>query len=198
MLFLTASKSNNREGRSICVRTTDGGRVWKFIGYIGPEPQGYAIMPSTVRLAPGHLLTAVRRADGKNARNWIEAWTSSDDGASWSLLSEPVADTGEGNPPHLLKLADDQLCLTYGHRAKPFGILARLSCDAGKTWGEAIVLRADGGGRDLGYPRSVQRRDGKVVTVYYFWDRQTGPERYIAATIWTPRPSERPARQFFP
>jgi hypothetical protein len=26
----------------------------------------------------------------------------------------------------------------------------------------------------------------KVVTVYYFWDQKTGPERYIAATIWNP------------
>ena len=38
--------------------------------------------------------------------------------------------------------------------------------------------------RDLGYVRSVQRPDGKIVTVYYFWDRKTGPERYLAATIW--------------
>jgi len=47
-------------------------------------------------------------------------------------------------------------------------------------------LRQNGGGRDLGYPRSVQRPDGKVVTVYYFWDQKTGPERDIAATIWDP------------
>src|SRR5207245_2117723 len=43
-----------------------------------------------------------------------------------------------------------------------------------------------GGGRDLGYPRSVQRPDGKVVTVYYFWDGEAGPERHVAATIWDP------------
>src|SRR5262249_52822837 len=101
-------------------------------------------------------------------------------------LSVPVPDTGEGNPPHLLKLQDGQLCLTYGNRANPYGIFARLSSDAGQTWSLPITLRADGGGRDLGYPRSVQRRDGKVVTVYYFWDEKTGPERYIMASIWNP------------
>jgi hypothetical protein len=190
MLFLTASKRNNREGRPICVRTTNGGKAWKFIAYIGPEPPGFAIMPSTVRLSRRELLTAIRRAgDGKKIRHWIETWTSSDNGQSWSLLNEPVSDTGEGNPPHLLKLTDGQLCLTYGNRAKPFGIFARLSRDAGRTWSKPIILRADGGGRDLGYPRSVQRPDGKVVTVYYFWDRQTGPERYVAASIWDPRSS---------
>ena len=51
---------------------------------------------------------------------------------------------------------------------------------------DVLVLRDGGGGRDLGYPRSVQRSDGKVVTFYYFWDKKTGPERYIAATIWDP------------
>jgi len=32
----------------------------------------------------------------------------------------------------------------------------------------------------------VQRPDGKVVTVYYFWDQKTHPERDIVATIWDP------------
>ena len=50
LLFLTASKSNGREGRPFCARTTDGGRTWDFVAWIGPEPKGYAIMPSTVRL----------------------------------------------------------------------------------------------------------------------------------------------------
>jgi hypothetical protein len=189
MLFLTASKDNNQEGRPICVRTTDGGKTWQFISYIGPEPKGYAIMPSTVRLSPQGLLTTIRRAEeGGGRKSWIEAWASSDNGRSWSLLSEPVPDAGEGNPPDLIDLTDGRLCLTYGNRAKPFGIFARLSSDAGKTWGKPIVLRKDGGGRDLGYTRSVQRPDGKVVTVYYFWDEKTGPERYIAASIWAPVP----------
>jgi hypothetical protein len=189
MLFLTAAKSNNREGRPICVRTADGGKTWRLVGHIGPEPQGYAIMPSTVRLGARELLTTIRRAeDGAKPRSWIEAWTSSDNGQSWSLFNVPVADTGEGNPPHLLKLTDGRLCLTYGKRAKPFGIFARLSRDGGKTCSQEIALRADGGGRDLGYPRSVQRSDGKVVTVYYFWDEKSGPERYIAASIWAASP----------
>ena len=189
MLFLTAAKHDNREGRPICARTVDGGKTWKFIANIGPEPKGYAIMPSTARLSPQRLLTTIRRAEeNEKPQSWIEAWASSNNGASWSFLGRPVPDTGEGNPPHLLKLADGRVCLTYGHRAKPFGIFARISNDGGSTWSEPIVLRNDGGGRDIGYPRSVQRLDGKIVTVYYFWDKTTGPERYIAATIWTPGP----------
>lgn len=187
LLFLTASKSDNREGRPICARTTDGGKTWEMQSFIGPEPAGYAIMPSSVRLSPRELLTTIRRSPGdRPAHHWIDAWRSSDDGRSWALLKPPVADTGEGNPPHLLKLADGRLCLTYGVRARPFGMYAKLSGDSGTSWSEPIVLRNDGGGRDLGYPRSVQCPDGRVVTIYYFWDEKTGPERYIAASIWSP------------
>ena len=185
MLFLTASKSNNREGRPLGCQTTDGGKTWQLLSLIGPEPAGISIMPSTVRPSPGKLVTAVRRAEqGGKRKNWIETWKSVDNGTSWSLLQERVADTGEGNPPHLLLLRDGRLCLTYGYRAKPYSILARLSDDAGKSWGREIVLRNDGGGQDIGYPRTVQRPDGRIVTVYYFWDARSGPERYIAATIW--------------
>jgi predicted neuraminidase len=184
MLFLTAAKQDNKEGRVICVRTTDGGKTWAFASYIGPEPTGYAIMPSTVRLLPTEILATIRCRD--ESGSWIDAYLSRDNGDSWTYLHRPVPDTGEGNPPALIRLHDGRLCLTYGYRAAPWGIYGRLSDDGGRTWSDPIALREDGGGRDIGYPRSVERPDGKVVTVYYFWDQKTGPERYIAATIWDP------------
>jgi len=120
------------------------------------------------------------------AQNWIDLYASEDNGATWRYLNRPVADTGQGgNPAALTKLRDGRLCLTYGYRAEPYGLRAKLSADEGLTWGEAIILRADGGNHDLGYPRTVQRPDGGLVTVYYFNDRPDG-ERYIAATLWQP------------
>jgi CubicO group peptidase (beta-lactamase class C family) len=184
-LFLTAAKPDGREGRPLCVRTTDGGRTWQFVAWIADEPKGYAIMPATVHLDGPELLTAIRRREDR--KSWIESYRSRDDSETWNLDTVPVPDTGEGNPASLIRLADGRLCLTYGVRAAPYRMCAKLSGDGGRTWGPEIVLRADGGGRDLGYPRSVQRRDGKVVTIYYFWDQKTGPERYIAATIWDPQ-----------
>jgi hypothetical protein len=183
LLFLTASKANGREGRPFFARTTDGGRTWRFVAFIGPEPSGYAIMPSTVRIAPVELVTTIRRLDAP--RSWIDAYASHDDGRSWEFLSTPEPDTGEGNPPSLLRLRDGRLCLVYGVRARPYAIRARLSGDGGKTWGPAITLRDDGGSNDIGYVRSVVRPDGKVVAVYYFSDT-TSPTRHIAATILDP------------
>jgi predicted neuraminidase len=183
LLFLTAAKRNGREGRPLCVRTTDGARTWQFVAWIGDEPHGYAIMPSTVRLGAAELLTAVRRRDGP--RGWIETYRSRDDAKSWQLENVPAPDLGAGNPPSLIRLADGRVCLTYGRRAAPYGVFARLSRDGGRTWGREVTVRGDGGGPDVGYPRSAQRADGKVVTVYYFHDRPLG-DRYIAATIWDP------------
>lgn len=183
LLFLTADKQNRREGRPLCVRTTDGGKRWKFISWIGPEPEEFAIMPSTVRISENELLTAIRRREGP--KRWIETYRSRDNGLRWTPEAIPVEQTGAGNPPSLIKLKDGRLCLTYGYRAAPYEIRACLSDDDGQTWTQPRALRTGGGGTDLGYPRSVQREDGRVVTVYYFHD-QPGGDRYIAATIWDP------------
>jgi hypothetical protein len=183
-IFITVGKENGREGRPLCARTTDGGVTWKFVSWIGPEPEGFAIMPSTVRLSDTELLTTLRRREG--TFRWISAWRSRDNGKTWTRENDPVEYLGEGNPPMLNKLQDGRLCLTYGFRAYPYSIRARLSTDNGKTWGPQIVLRDDGVDRDIGYVRSVQRPDGKMVTIYYISDEETGPERYIGATIWDP------------
>ena len=183
MLFLTAAKPDGEEGRPFCARTVDGGKTWKFVSWINESPEGFGIMPSTVRLSETELLSAVRRRDG--SKRWIETYRSSDNGLSWRLDTKPAPDIGEGNPPSMIVLSDSRVCLTYGYRAAPFGIRARLSSDGGRTWEPEIILRDDGGGRDVGYVRSVERTDGKVVTAYYIHDSLKS-ERYIAATIWDP------------
>ena len=189
-LFLTAAKSNGKEGRIFCAETTDGGRSFELRSYVGPEPEGFAIMPASVRLPSGAILVAVRRKAGGNTftsdRAFIDLYRSDDDARSWSYLGEPVADTGRGgNPPTLTLLADGRLCLVYGYRAEPYGMRARYSEDEGVTWSADTILRTDGGNHDIGYPRTIQRPDGRLLTVYYYNDAPEG-ERYLAATLWDP------------
>lgn len=183
-IFITVSKSNKQEGRPLCARTQDGGITWKMVSWIGSEPKGFAIMPSTLRISDTELFTTLRCREG--TFRWISAWRSPDNGYTWVQEENPVDYLGEGNPPMLNKLQNGRLCLTYGFRAYPFSIRARLSEDNGKTWSPQIVLRDDGLDRDIGYVRSVQRSDGKMVTAYYISEKSTGPERYIGATIWDP------------
>jgi len=188
MLFLTASKANHKEGRVVCFQTTDGGKLWQLLSLIGPEPHGYAIMPSTVRLSPSDILTTIRCREKDETQDdaWIDAYLSHDNGHSWNYLNRPAPNLGEGNPPALIRLHDGRLCLTYGVRkSPPFRMEARFSRDGGNSWSEPFVLRNDGASRDLGYPRTVQRPDGKIVTVYYFHDK-SDVDRTIQATIWDP------------
>jgi hypothetical protein len=194
-LFLTAAKASGGEGGHVfCARTADGGRTFAYRSRVtGEVGAGFAIMPSSVRLSPSTLVTAVRCRGRigafETAPCWIDAYRSDDDGLTWRLLGRPAPDTGRGgNPPDLIVLRDGRLCLCYGRRGTtdgkgPFGLYARLSEDGGESWGPEIVLRDDGGNHDLGYPRVVQRADGAIVTAYYFNDHPEG-ERYIAATIW--------------
>ena len=197
LAFFTASKSDDNEGRVFCARTDNGGFLWQMVSWVGDEPKtGFRIMPSTVRISENELLLTSRvqsdtaswaelsPAEKKNSRT-IDAWKSSDNGKNWELSGIPVDELGEGNPPCLIKLKDGRLCLTYGYRAAPYSICAKISDDNGKSWGNEIVLRNDGAGRDIGYVHSVQRPDGKVVTIYYFQDKEQ-PERYIGCTIWEP------------
>ena len=180
-LFITVAKSDHKEGRVMCVKTTDGGKSWNFVSWVGPEPkEGYAIMPASARLSKNEVLVTIRR------NTHISAYFSADNCKTWNRLINPVEDTGEGNPPAMIKLKDGRICLAYGSRKKPFSICAKLSSDKGQSWSNAFTLRSDGSGRDMGYPRIVQRPDGKVVVVYYFQDEKTGPERYIGCTIWSP------------
>ncbi|MDQ6758511.1 MAG: glycoside hydrolase, partial [Acidobacteriota bacterium] len=154
LLFASAAKANGREGRPLMARTEDGGVSWKLVSWIAPEPEGYAIMPSTVRISPTELFTAVRRKEGGAA--WIETYRSTDSGASWKYESRAAPTTGVGsNPPALIRLADGRLCLMSGYRGVPYSIRARLSADNGKSWGPEIILRQDGTDTDLGYVRAT-------------------------------------------
>jgi hypothetical protein len=189
MVFLTAAKASGGEGRTFMARTTDGGLHWEFVAWTAPDPgTGFTIMPSTVRISKTDLLTTVRHEDSqRKGPNSIDAYSSRDNGKTWQYLDRPAPDTGDhsGNPPSTVRLRDGRIAITYGHRSSPFEIRGRLSSDGGKTWGPEIVLRANAGAWDIGYTRTVQRADGKLVTAYY-WAPEPIKERTIEATVWDP------------
>jgi len=189
-LFMSARKPDTgTRDRAFVARTTDGGKTFSFVSWINPEPVGTTrgAMPSTVRISERKLVSALRR---KYPDQWVDVFVSNDNAQIWKLLSK-VADTGgwNGNPPALVRLKDGRLCCVYGNRTKK-QMMAKISKDDGTTWGPEIVLRNDFKADslhdpDLGYPRLVQRADGKLVAMYY-WATEQMPQHHIAATIWDP------------
>jgi hypothetical protein len=189
--FFTVAKSNDREGRILCARTTDGGLSWKKVAFVGQEPEGFDIMSSSVRLSSSEILTVIRTRT-KDRQDLLTSYRSKDNGKTWEKQKDPVADTGRGgSPPALLKLEDGRLALGYIYRSE-YGsrINVKFSTDNGKNWSDEIILRCcEGTNRDCGYPRMVQRPDGKLVIVYYWNNAKregTKPYRYIAYTIFDP------------
>ena len=97
MLFLTAAKANGKEGRVMCVKTIDRGKNWDFVSWIGPEPDGFSIMPASVRISDTEILVTTRRRE--ESGRFIDAYLSQDNGATWQPLANPVENCGQGNPP---------------------------------------------------------------------------------------------------
>lgn len=154
--------SPNRIG---VAESTDDGQSWRWLGRIhareGDDHNDYHELHA-VETADGRLIAQIRNHNKKSSR-WTLQSESTDGGETWST-PRPIT---WGLPSHLLRLNDDRLLMTYGHRRDPLGNQARVSEDGGRSWSEPIVLYGDGASGDLGYPSTVQLGDGSLLTVWY-------------------------------
>ncbi len=192
LLFLSGKRDEKgMVDRAFLASTRDGGATFQFVSWIvSYQDPNRAVMPSPARCTSGKLVAALRRRASPDDRCWVDLYSSGDEGLTWSFLSK-VGDTGHqnGNPPALARLADGRLCCVFGNRARRV-MIARVSGDEGKSWGDEIILRDNFvqdkfGDDDFGYPRLVQRNDGRLVAMYY-WATKERPHQHIAATIFTP------------
>jgi len=192
----TGAVEGDYQDRAFCVLTTDGGRTFKFMGWMTQDTEKRSVMPSTVQVGENHLVSVMRRKHEESfgdrpslVKNWIEAAESIDNGKTWVNLGK-VADTDKGerngNPPAMVRLSDGRLCVAYGYREFPYGIRMKVSMDNGKTWGEEYVIREDGATWDLGYCRMVINEDKKLVIIYYFTTEEKY-EQHIGVSILDPK-----------
>ncbi|MCC6507577.1 MAG: exo-alpha-sialidase [Pirellulaceae bacterium] len=154
------------DGRVGVCLSTDDGVTWNWLATIKPRPgdnpDEYHELHA-VQAADGTIICHIRNHNSPNKRETLQC-ESKDEGRTWSELHSIGV---WGLPSHLLRLKDDRLLMSYGHRRKPFGIQARLSSDHGQSWGEPLMISTDGITGDLGYPSTVQCDDGTLVTVWY-------------------------------
>lgn len=175
-------RSREKTYSSIFYRSTNGGKTWsraKIAAKGSPRTRGYC-EPALLEITPGRILAAHRIEQVKTGvRGFFWTNESLDGGKTWS---RPVA-TGilSGACPRLLHLRDGRVLLTYGRRFEPYGIYAVLSEDAGKTWGDALLLRQAPNG-DQGYSSSLELEPGRIFTACYGQNRRgvTG----ITGTFW--------------
>jgi hypothetical protein len=172
--YIDATKSfKTKNLRSWHFCSDDDGKTWRPTSIIGPKHNETALLH-----LGGKRWMAAARIDA------VELFRSDDDGATWQGPQRVTA-RNEINA-HLARLKDGRLLLTYGNRVKEqFGVLAKLSGDEGKTWGDPIRLANSLEG-DCGYPSSVQRADGKIVTAYYAKRAENHNRYHMGVAIWQP------------
>jgi sialidase-1 len=165
--LLYAGKDLWRDGHRVGVcESTDDGETWRWLAAIparpGDDHNNYHELHA-VETADGRIVCHVRNHNTQHSRETLQT-ESSDGGRTWS---RPVSIGVWGLPSHLLRLKDDRLLMTYGHRRAPLGNQARLSEDHGRTWSEPLILSDDGITGDLGYPSTVELDDSSLLTVWY-------------------------------
>ena len=146
--------------------SSDDGKTWRWLAEIptrdGDDFTNYHEL-HIGEAANGDLICQIRNHNKAHERETLQT-ESSDGGRTWSM---PHSIGVWGLPSHLVRLQDGRLLMTYGHRREPFGNLARVSEDHGKTWSGPVTISNDGKGGDLGYPSTAQLDDGTLVTIWY-------------------------------
>jgi hypothetical protein len=156
--------------------SSDKGLTWEYSGLVAEDDKASFNEASVYETPQGDLVGFIR-TEGMDDQACIAR--SSDGGKTFTW--EPMG--FQGHPLNAMRLPDNRVLLTYGYRHAPYGIRARIlnaECTDYKTAPE-IILRDDGGGRDLGYSWPVLLDSTRVLVVYYFnVDKGT---RHIAGTI---------------
>ena len=159
--------------RSWHFRSDDDGRTWRQTSVIGPKHNETTLL----HLGEKRWLAAARAEA-------MDIFRSDDDGATWQGPLR-VTERNEING-HLIRLKDGRVLLSYGSRVKGrYGVLAKLSSDEGLTWSEPITLVDDLLKVDCGYPSSVVRPDGSILTAYYASGAPNHHRYHMGVVLWS-------------
>ena len=146
----------------------------EFVGAIEGIEDEYGPIPShephAYQLKDGTLLCHIRADRFERFKEHIFTIyqsESQDGGKTWSK-PHPISHPLDGAPAHILQHSSGVVISACGDRKNPGGIRIMLSADGGKTWEtEHMLHREEFCCGDLGYPATVELKDGSLLTVYY-------------------------------
>lgn len=167
-----APKSGNRV---YVYRSRDDGRAWG--NPVALDDSENCNETALLRL-DGQKWLAATRCHGK-ARG-LRLYKSNDDGRTWTFQSQLT--NGDLYPAHLMRTNDGRVLLAYGNRSANKGIDIMTSSDGGTTWSEPRRIANFEG--DGGYPASIQRKDGRILTLFYAQKTGVYEGYHMAGVIW--------------
>lgn len=180
--------------RCFLIRSDNRGLDWEHWSTIAYDASGIISFgePALGRTADGTLVCMMRTMHQPRRRHqnlWLAY--SRNDGESWSA---PEPTNLWGYPADLTLLSDRRMLCTYGYRREPWGVYACLS-DDGLHWDPAneFVVRAGGiapMGKvphlywHIGYPTTIQLRNGTLLTVDHRWTQEPPYVQYVVGVLW--------------
>lgn len=180
-----STKGPGETDRLYIYRSSDDGATWGS-PVVMDEPSG-CNETALFHMGGGQWLAA-GRVNGKGLR----LYASADDGKSWTFRKWIA--TGPRYPAHITRLHDNRILITFGNRSGSKGIDAIFSSDGGNIWTKPKRLAGFEG--DGGYPASMQRPDGMVLTVFYAKKTQVYDGYQMAALVWDPAvPAQKDKKQ---
>ena len=148
--------------------------------------------PHVIALPSGKIIVHIRAQrfiDGRGAEGWedftLYQSVSTDGGKTFSV-PEPLLPVLGGAPAHLFRHSSGALVSVYGYReyvdhTKPSAVCTLISRDDGETW-QAYYLTGCDHPWDMGYPSTVEKADGTLLTAYY--DHKGDGPAVLKAVDW--------------
>ncbi len=180
--YKTAGKKYDELTDGIYISYSEDGYEWSEPqSLFGQTEEWFLCEPHVIEKRDGELLVHIRVHNRKDMTDMRTFQTvSSENRTKWSDLQ----DLGVcGSPPHLLRHSSGAIVCVYGRRRKPYGEMAIVSYDDGKTWSEPFCFDGESLSDDLGYPASVEMEDGSIFTVYYQHEKENEKNK-IEYTLW--------------
>ena len=180
--FLRTDGPNGENDLIQAYRINEDGSM-EFLGKVNKifkdDERVLSCEPHAVLLEDGTIIAHIR-VQTKRCLFTIYQTESEDGGRTWSEPRQILEDLG-GAPSHLLKHSSGVLIAAYGcrgsvkHNDPPFGVKVMFSTDKGKTWDTDHVIYSNHVSSDLGYPATVELKDGTLLTVFYARQEADGP-----------------------
>ena len=186
---------------------------YELLGVI-EDIEGYGSWePHAIELPSGRIIVHIRVQDENTAECFTTYQCESDDGGRSFTKPHRLLPIKGGAPSHLYMHSSGMLIATYSYRMPPFGIRAMFSRDGGESWESGVELFVNGmstdkegapiildpqtkvdfdpknitADYDLGYPATVELKDGSLLTVFYAHekggDREASPA-VIRQIVW--------------
>jgi hypothetical protein len=146
------------------LRSTDNGLTWGDPSLVMTKSTNEGAYEETnlCRVSDNRMLAEMR-----TPADTVVQYVSTDQGRTWQK-GDAVTEPGQ-IPGSAFQLADGKLMLTWGNRRSPYGAMAMISNNGGRTWDyeHRVSLAGDASGGSCGYAYGAQAKDGSIVVTYY-------------------------------